>query len=489
MRRIGLLLSALWLVPTLLASGQPRPVELAEPFPAIRFAQPVDVQHAGDGSGRLFVVEREGTIRVVAGDGANEAPLFLDLRDRVEHGGGEEGLLGLAFHPDYASNGYLFVYYTRYGPRRSVVVRFEVDPDDPNRADPESEAVILEVEQPYSNHNGGQLRFGPDAYLYIALGDGGSAGDPDENGQDLSTLLGSLLRIDVDGREGDRAYAIPPDNPFVGAQCGPAGCREEIYAYGLRNPWRFSFDRATGALWAADVGQNRYEEIDLIEPGGNYGWDEREGLHCFEPATGCRSDGLVAPVWEYAHSQGRSVTGGFVYRGAAIPALAGRYVYGDFTSGRIWALEVQDGVAVENTELFDTNLNITTFGEDEAGELVVADGGGRLYRLERAEGTGREETPRLAARLDPPFPQPSAGRATLGYELAAPGVVELAVFDVQGRRVRTLMQAAQAAGQKVATWDGHDDGGRRVTGGLYLVRLSVDGQVVATQRLVRVPAP
>ena len=489
MRHVGTVAIALWVATSLSAIAQSEGIELAEPFPEMRFAQPVDVQHAGDASGRLFVVEREGTIRVLAGDGVKEAPLFLDLRDRVEHGGGEEGLLGLAFHPDYASNGRLFVYYTRYDPRRSVVARFEADSNDPNRADPASEVIILEIEQPYSNHNGGQLRFGPDGYLYIALGDGGSAGDPDENGQDKSTLLGSLLRIDVDQREGGRNYAIPPDNPLVGAQCGPQGCREEIYAYGLRNPWRFSFDRATGALWAADVGQNRYEEVDLIEAGGNYGWDEREGLHCFEPATGCRSDGLVPPVWEYDHSQGRSVTGGFVYRGTGIPVLTGRYVYGDFISGRIWALEVQGGVAVENAELFDTNLNITTFGEDEAGELYVADGGGRLYRLERAEGTGREEEPRLAARLDPPFPQPSAGRVTLAYELAAPGVVELAVFDVQGRRVGTLVQTVQAAGRYVTMWDGQGGGGRFLAAGLYLVRFSIDGRVVATQRLVRVPTP
>ncbi|MEM6646810.1 MAG: PQQ-dependent sugar dehydrogenase, partial [Bacteroidota bacterium] len=278
---------------------------LTRAFPAHTFQNPVDLQHAGDGSGRLFVVEQPGFIvAVTPADEAAEPQAFLDISDRVGDRGGEEGLLGLAFHPDYASNGHFFVYYTAYNPRRSVVARYTVDAGDASRAQPGSEQVILEIEQPFSNHNAGQLAFGPDGFLYIALGDGGSGGDPIEAGEDPTTLLGALLRIDVDGAA---PYVIPADNPFVG---DTGGAREEIWAYGLRNPWRFSFDPATERLWLADVGQNAYEEVNVIERGGNDGWDHREGPACFEPSVGCATGGFIAPRHSYPHTLGRSITGG-----------------------------------------------------------------------------------------------------------------------------------------------------------------------------------
>ncbi len=362
-------------------------VELAVAFPNLSFNRPVDFQAPEDDIDRLFVVEQPGTIRVFENRrDAAEATVFLDIRDRVRDAGNEEGLLGLAFHPAYAENGTFFVDYTASDPRRTVVARYQVDPSDPLRAQKDSEEVVLEVAQPFGNHNAGQIVFGPDGYLYVTLGDGGSGGDPRNNGQDPSTLLGSILRIDVDAGSNGFGYAIPPDNPFVG---NANGYREEIFAYGLRNPWRISFDAATGRLWAADVGQNAYEEIDVIDKGANYGWNVMEGFHCFEPSSGCDREGLEEPVAEYGHGQGNSVTGGFVYRGSDVPALAGKYVYADYVSGRIWTLDV-DGSAADGTELFDTSLNISSFGVDREGELYVLAFDGKIYSFAMAASESGE---------------------------------------------------------------------------------------------------
>ena len=273
---------------------------------------------------------------------AASASTFLDIRGQVNDRGNEEGLLGLAFDPDYTSNGYFYVYYSASSPRRSIISRFSVSPDDFNIADHNSERVILEVPQPFANHNGGQIVFGSDGYLYVGLGDGGSRGDPGLNGQDPSTLLGTILRIDVSSIDRDGEYTIPSDNPFVGRG---GGVRGEIWAYGLRNPWRFTFDRELGDLWAADVGQNRFEEVDIIKPGRNYGWNVMEGFHCFQPSNGCNQEGLELPVFEYGRDDGCSVTGGYVYRGSRLPSLYGAYVYGDFCTGKIWALRY-DGTKV-----------------------------------------------------------------------------------------------------------------------------------------------
>lgn len=333
---------------------------------------PVFLTHAGDGSGRLFVVEQPGRIRMLERGGLLPGP-FLDITERVL-AGGERGLLGLAFHPDYRRNGRLFVNYTRQSDGATVVAEYRRGAS-PALASPD-ERILMVVPQPFANHNGGMVAFGPDGFLYIGLGDGGSGGDPGNRGQNPQELLGKILRIDVD--RGD-PYGIPPDNPYV----KEAG-RPEIYALGLRNPWRFSFDSQTGELWTADVGQHKWEEIDLVERGGNYGWRVMEGVHCFNPALSCETDGLKLPVLEYAHEQGRcSIIGGYVYRGRAIPDLAGRYVYGDFCSGEIFVLQRRShGEPLRQPQvLLKSQLRIASFGEDESGELYVLDHGGGVYRL------------------------------------------------------------------------------------------------------------
>lgn len=366
-------------------NGDPPPpdpgdYQVQEAFPELSFTNPVDLQHPGDGTDRLFVVEQQGIIYVFENDASvADKSLFLDITDRVDNTGNEEGLLGLAFHPDYENNGYFFVNYTANNPDRTVISRFEVSTNNADQADVASETIILTYEQPFSNHNGGQIAFGPDGYLYIASGDGGSGGDPQGNGQNRATLLGNILRIDVDNTSGNNNYAIPPDNPFVNNN---QGYREEIFAYGLRNPWRFSFDPATGRLLAGDVGQADLEEIDIIESGGNFGWNVMEGTQCYQNDN-CDTSGLILPVWEYAHSQGNaSITGGFVYRGPTLNNLTGLYIYADFASGRIWSLDISDIDNPENTELLDTDLLISSFGVDDVNELYICAFDGKIYRLQ-----------------------------------------------------------------------------------------------------------
>jgi glucose/arabinose dehydrogenase len=333
---------------------------------------PVDIQNAGDGSGRLFIIERPGRIRIVK-DGLLFQDPFLDISDRVGSRGSEQGLLGLAFHPQYATNGFFYVNYTDYN-GDTVIARFSVSPD-PNRADPASELRMLGISQPYANHNGGAVVFGPDGYLYLGLGDGGSQGDPNGNGQSLNALLGKILRIDVDH---DIPYSIPADNPYAGS----GEVYQEIWASGLRNPWRFAFDPATDDLFIGDVGQGDWEEIDVApagQGGMNFGWNSYEGNHPY--AGNSSSTAFVFPVAEYNHAMGCSVTGGVVSRGASLPAWNGIYLYGDFCTGYVWGLLNQNG-NLQSQFLFETGFGISTFGVDEAGEVYLANyRDGTIYRL------------------------------------------------------------------------------------------------------------
>ena len=365
--------------------------------------RPILITHAGDGSGRLFVPQQQGAIHVFRPD-STETKVFLDLTAKVDYADkqNEEGLLGLAFHPRYAENGELFVHYsTKEKPLTMVLERYRVSKDDPDRVDAASAEEILRVEHPAWNHKGGTICFGPDGFLYVAYGDGGKQNDPHGNGQNLQNLLGKVLRIDVDAKGEKTAYAIPDDNPFVGvmAENGgkpprPSGVRREIWAYGFRNPWRMSFDRRTGRLWIADVGQDLWEEINLGVKGGNYGWSLREGNQPYAPTSTATAPGFVDPVWQYAHDVGKSITGGNVYRGKKLPELDGSYLYADYVSGRLWALCVDDATnrPVSNRPIPHDRegLPVLSFGEDEAGEVyftILSPDGRGIYTFRRREET------------------------------------------------------------------------------------------------------
>ncbi len=339
--------------------------------------RPVDIVNAGDGSGRLFILQQVGVIRVLQ-DGQLLAEPFLDLRDRVGSAANEQGLLGIAFHPQFSRNGYFYVNYTDYS-GDTVIARFTAPAGESGfrpAGDASSELILLRVDQPAANHNGGQLQFGPDGYLWIGLGDGGGQGDPNGYAQSPDSLLGKLLRIDVDAQQ---PYAIPADNPFAGGGGAP-----EIYALGLRNPWRFTFDRLTGDLFIADVGQNRWEEIDYLPEGFsgaplNYGWNIREGAH---PYRDIPTDALLTdPIHEYSHDAGCSITGGVVYRGEDIPGYRGIYLFGDYCSGTLWGLIPAADGGWQTQVLFQTGFKMAAFGEDEAGEVYLLDLNGGVYKL------------------------------------------------------------------------------------------------------------
>jgi glucose/arabinose dehydrogenase len=349
------------------ALAKPPPKTDISLFPLVTkgLEQPVFVTHSGDQGQRLFIVEQAGRIRVLENERLLPIP-FLDITNRVNFGG-ERGLLGLAFHPKFSKNGRFFVNYSRATDGATVISEFHVS-GTTHRAQP-AETILLVISQPYGNHNGGMIAFGPDGFLYMATGDGGASGDLGNRGQNQTELLGKILRIDIDH---GAPYSIPKDNPFATQQQG-----REIFALGFRNPWRFSFDNTTGELWAADVGQNRWEEIDRVEKGKNYGWRIMEGMHCFKPSTDCPQSGLTLPIAEYANESGRcSITGGYVYRGKQVPHLQGTYIFGDYCSGEVMGL-VNNRVTV----FLSTGLRIASFGEDATGELYVVDHGGGVYRI------------------------------------------------------------------------------------------------------------
>ena len=406
---------ATWLVVTASALAAPKvktsalPLKAQPAFPNIKWAgwspvseagkpqplRPIVVTHAGDGTNRLFVATQRGVVHVFPNSkDAKQTKVFLNIQKKVVYKDkqNEEGLLGMAFHPKYKTDGRFFVYYTTTdAPQLSVISSFRVSKDDPNSADPKSEVVLMKIKQPFWNHNGGTLAFGQAGYLYIALGDGGSANDPHRNAQNLKTLLGSVLRIDVNHKSGRRNYAIPKSNPFGGKR---RSARPEIYAYGLRNVWRMSFDQKTGKLWAGDVGQNLWEEINIIVKGGNYGWNVREALHHFVPkgskrpkgADARRPKGMIDPIWEYHHDIGKSITGGHVYRGKKLPSLYGKYVYADYVSGKIWALDynAKQKRVIGNHPILGNKMPVITFGEAEDGEVyfcIVSPTGQGIYRF------------------------------------------------------------------------------------------------------------
>ena len=354
-------------------------------FPALpSFSNPLAAFQAPGDDSRWFVVEQAGQVKIFENDPeVNNLTTFVDIRARVDDSASESGLLGMAFHPNFAVNGEVFLSYTETGaPFTSIISRF-ISRDGGLTLDETSEEIVLQVDQDFANHNGGKIGFGPDGYFYIGLGDGGSAGDPLDRGEDPRNLLGTLLRIDVDSGS---PYGVPSSNPFFGNDLCPrdhsslTNC-PEIFAWGFRNPWRWSFDRQTGELWLGDVGQDTWEEVDIVEVGNNYGWNHREGANCFEPEVDCEIAGLVDPVVEYDHSEGLSITGGFVYRGLQLPELFGNYIVGDFAFGSIWTVSPDENGGFERELLLSTDLSIASFAEGEDGELLIVDYSGSLHRI------------------------------------------------------------------------------------------------------------
>jgi glucose/arabinose dehydrogenase len=418
---------------------------LENAFPNLSFSSALFLTHAGDGTNRIFVVEQNGIIKVFENSpSTSTVKEFLDISDRVA-AGGERGLLGLAFHPDYENNGYFYVNYTASGPDRTIISRFEIT-NNPDSADKDSEFELLNFSQPFSNHNGGWIDFGTnDGYLYIATGDGGGGGDPQNNGQKITTLLGKILRIDVDGGP---PYAIPPDNPFIDST---GNVKKEIYAWGLRNPWRCSFDPVTHWLWAGDVGQNAWEEVDVIENGKNYGWRCYEGTHTYN-MNGCNlPDSLyIKPIWEYPHSQGFSITGGYVYRGQNVPSLDGKYIYGDYGTRRIWALEYDGINPATNEFLLFCPDNISSFGVDQNNELYIIEfvgTNGNIYRfVPTVTSTDDESYVPEEFKLFQNYPNPFNPSTTIKYQVGNDGFVKLKVFNSLGEEVVTLVNKFQNTG-------------------------------------------
>jgi glucose/arabinose dehydrogenase len=466
----------------LLTATSEAQVELEDAFPNLSsFSRPVDFQNAGDQSNRVFVVEQQGVIYVFENDPeVSERSVFLDIDPRVDDGGNEEGLLGLAFHPDYKSNGYFYVNYTAQNPNRTKISRFSVSEGDSNLADPDSEFLILEYLQPYSNHNGGQIAFGPDRMLYIATGDGGSGGDPQNNAQNLTNLLGKILRIDINDTTQSTHYTIPDTNPFI-----TDSTRGEIYAYGLRNPWRFSFDAINGDLWTGDVGQNKYEEVDIIVNGGNYGWRIMEGTHCYN-SDSCNETGIF-PVLEYPHTnQNLSITGGYVYRGTSLPVLYGKYIYADYQSGRIWSFDASGLDTMAHQELQDTEHNISSFGVDEQNELYICthsnQSSTRIYKLKITPVSHLEQERRIFPQdlqLFQNYPNPFNPATAIGYQLSAVSEVELSIFNIIGAKVAILVSAIQQPGRYEVQWEASG-----FPSGVYYYRLRTKRGFDQTRKLV-----
>jgi glucose/arabinose dehydrogenase len=469
---------------------------LVDAYPGLTFNRPVDLQAPPDGTPRLFVVEQGGRIRVFPTNaGSPAAATFLDVTGLVQGASsGELGLLGLAFHPRFSQNGQFFVFYTRRGSTtqfEEVVARYRVSTTNANVADPASAEVLLTVPDIYSNHNGGQLQFGPDGYLYVALGDGGSGGDPQNSGQNTGTLLGSILRLDVDARAGSLApecdpagrYRVPADNPFAGPA---AGCGE-IYAYGLRNPWRFSFG-PDGTLWAADVGQGAWEEVNKVTKGGNYGWNVMEGSRCYNAAS-CNTGGKVLPVHEYGHNSagGFSITGGYVHpaTGGGCSNLGNWYVFGDYVTKHIWALRERSGAAPNVIPIVNGSqgVAVSTFGLDPAGRLLVAEhtGSGRLMAFNCAAlpvGTTAAATAPAPLTLTLAGAQPFDAAMALHLAVDRPRRVTVAAYDVLGREVARVFEG-EATGAQPLTLDGAG-----LSPGVYVVRALSEG-AAAVVRVVR----
>lgn len=462
--------------------------QVVEAFPHLSFQQPVFLTYIPDGSGRIAVVQQNGIIMLFANDtSASAVDTLLDISGLISSSSGEEGLLGLAFDPNFTRNRHFYVDYTAPNPLRTVIERFTALPVPPQRTDNATGFVILEIDQPYTNHNGGMIAFGPDTDFYIGMGDGGAGGDPDNNAQDRTRLLGKILRIDVLDTTATTHYRIPPDNPYAG---NTNGYREEIWAYGFRNPWRYSFDPLTGRLWVGDVGQDSWEEVDIVEPGKNYGWRIMEGSHCYNPASGCDTTGLRFPIIDYSHAYGIAITGGYVYRGTARPDLVGAYIYGDYGSGRVWMLTAPDGVLLSDTLLFQLPFSISSFGTDENSELYFVSYSGsstdKIYRFapQPAVGVGKGPGANSPSGYELSYNYPNPFNPTTDIQFTIPvGTnyhTSLRVYDIFGREIAVLVNGRQSAGVHTVTFDASN-----LASGVYFYRLST-GTFTQTRKMIMV---
>ena len=434
-------------------------------FPNLTFTNPVFLTHAADSTDRIFVVEQSGVIKVFPNSSSSStAKVFLNISDRIISGG-ERGLLGLAFHPDYENNGYFYVNYTyaTNGNDSTRIARYQVT-SNPDSADKNSEFQILNFDQPYSNHNGGWIGFGPeDGYLYVGTGDGGSGGDPQNYAQRITVLLGKILRIDVDS---GTPYSIPPTNPFYDST--NTNIKKEIYAWGMRNPWRCSFDPVTGWLWAGDVGQNAWEEIDLIDNGRNYGWNVLEGFHCYSPPTGCDTSGKILPIWEYGHNPECSITGGYVYRGTGVPQLEGKYIYADYCSKKIWAL-TYDGIIPTTNDLILTPTwtgGLTSFGVDENQELYWTSSNGRIYRFSPTVTSIETDTKPNEYVLEQNYPNPFNPATIIKYRIPEESEVSIKIYDALGNEIDSIITGIQQKGSYQKTWNA-----KGYASGIYFVKM------------------
>jgi len=473
--KLPLLLSAALHVPSLVFAQYSWQMQFAS-LPA--FSNPVELVHAYDGTNRLFVIQQRGIIYVFENEPAvSSRRIFLNISDRVSPSGFETGLLGLAFHPSYPDSPYFYVNYTSSssGALRSYIARYTVSSAAPDSALYDSEIILFTVDQPYQNHNGGKLAFGPDGYLYIGLGDGGSANDPGNRAQSLTTILGKILRIDIDGSQGELNYKIPPTNPFYQ---NTSGYREEIYAHGIRNPWKFSFDPLSATLWLGDVGQDAREEIDTVINGGNYGWPFMEGAICTPGKNPTCSDtaGLLLPVYDYLNQENPagdgSITGGYVYRGAGIPSLYGKYIYGDYVSGRTFFLTYEGEDSVRSTLISDESYSISAFGVDTSENIYLcAYNTGRIYKLVE-QPTSVETKERNALndeyRLSQNYPNPFNPATQLTFHLPTEGNVILSIYNLLGKQIAILADGRFPQGEHSIQWNAAG-----ATSGLYIAKFSV----------------
>jgi glucose/arabinose dehydrogenase len=467
MRELKLLI----LILVIFSTGGLAQLQLQVAFPNLVFTLPIDLQPANDGTDRIFVVEQTGIIMVFQNSSSvSSAKVFLDITDRVSQTSTEMGLLGLAFHPDYKDNGYFYVNYTTASPMITRISRFKVSSTNPDSADKNSELILLTQDQPFDNHKGGQTKFGPDGYLYLGLGDGGSEGDPNNNGQNRSTLLGKILRIDVNSVQGSLNYGIPADNPFKG---NTQGFREEIYAYGLRNPWRFSFDLSTGWLWCGDVGQDAWEEIDIITNGGNYGWRCYEGMHPYN-TSGCSGSGFISPIYNYDHSSGNCcIIGGFVYRGQNVPELIGKYIFADYCSKTFWSLQYDGRNQPIVTTLFSSPYGQPfAFGVDKNNELYICASDGMIYQfkptLNSVNSTGVNAQEYDIAQN---YPNPFNPSTSINIKIPTESRVHVQIIDTMGKVISDLLNENKLKGTYELNWVAS-----KFASGIYFVRMTAKSQ-------------